>query len=93
MQEKVGVCFDTCHVWDGGYDIVGHLDEVPEEFDRVIGLERLCAVHFNDSLNECGSHKDRHAKIGDMRRAWEICRRSLKSEIERNMGKAKWKQE
>lgn len=65
LQEKMGVCFDTCHVWDGGYDIVNHLDEVLEEFDRVIGLERLCAVHFNDSLNECGSHKDRHAKIGE----------------------------
>ena len=65
LQEKMGVCFDTCHVWDGGYDIVNHLDEVLEEFDRVIGLERLCAVHFNDSMNECGSHKDRHAKIGE----------------------------
>ena len=65
LQEKVGVCFDTCHVWDAGYDIVNHLDEVLEEFDRVIGLERLCAVHFNDSMNECGSHKDRHAKIGE----------------------------
>lgn len=64
-REKLGVCFDTCHVWDAGYDIVGHLDEVLEEFDRVIGLERLCAVHFNDSMNECGSHKDRHAKIGE----------------------------
>ncbi len=64
-QEKLGVCFDTCHVWDAGYDIVGHLDEVLEEFDRVIGLDRLCAVHFNDSMNECGSHKDRHAKIGE----------------------------
>ena len=64
-REKLGVCFDTCHVWDAGYDIVGHLDEVLEEFDRVIGLDRLCAVHFNDSLNECGSHKDRHAKIGE----------------------------
>lgn len=65
LKEKVGVCFDTCHVWDGGYDIVGHLDEVLEEFDRVIGLERLYAVHFNDSMNERGSHKDRHAKIGE----------------------------
>lgn len=64
-QEKLGVCFDTCHVWDAGYDIVGHLDEVLEEFDRVIGLDRLCAVHFNDSMNECGSHKDRHTKIGE----------------------------
>lgn len=64
-REKLGVCFDTCHVWDAGYDIVGHPDEVLEEFDCVIGLERLCAVHFNDSMNECGSHKDRHAKIGE----------------------------
>lgn len=64
-REKLGICFDTCHVWDAGYDIVGHLDEVLEEFDRVIGLERLSAVHFNDSMNECGSHKDRHAKIGE----------------------------
>lgn len=65
LQEKMGVCFDTCHVWDGGYDIVNHLDEVLEEFDRVIGLERLYAVHFNDSMNECGAHKDRHARIGE----------------------------
>ena len=65
LKEKMGVCFDTCHVWDGGYDIVNHLDEVLEEFDRVIGLDKLYAVHFNDSMNECGSHKDRHAKIGE----------------------------
>ncbi|MFR4350681.1 MAG: deoxyribonuclease IV [Roseburia sp.] len=65
LSEKMGVCLDTCHVWDGGYDIVGHLDEVLEEFDRVIGLERLRAVHFNDSMNPCGAHKDRHAKIGE----------------------------
>lgn len=65
LPEKVGVCFDTCHVWDAGYDIAGHLDEVLAEFDRVIGLDRLYAVHFNDSLNERGSHKDRHAKIGE----------------------------
>lgn len=65
LQEKVGVCFDTCHVWDAGYDIGNHFDEVLEEFDRVIGLERLYAVHFNDSMNPCGSHKDRHARIGE----------------------------
>lgn len=64
-REKLGVCFDTCHVWDGGYDIVNHLDEVLTEFDRIIGLERLYAVHFNDSMNVCGAHKDRHAKIGE----------------------------
>lgn len=65
LQDKVGVCFDTCHVWDGGYDIVNNLDGVLEEFDRVIGLDRLKAVHFNDSMNDCGSHKDRHACIGE----------------------------
>lgn len=64
-KEKLGVCFDTCHVWDAGYDIVNHLDEVLTEFDKVIGLDRLYAVHFNDSMNECGTHKDRHAKIGE----------------------------
>lgn len=63
-KEQVGVCLDTCHIWDGGYDIVNHLDEVLDEFDRVIGLQYLKAVHFNDSMNPCGSHKDRHQKIG-----------------------------
>lgn len=65
VQDKMGVCLDTCHVWDGGYDIREHLDEVLEEFDQVIGLERLKAVHLNDSMNGLGSHKDRHAKIGE----------------------------
>ncbi len=65
LKEKVGVCFDTCHVWDGGYDIADRLDEVLEAFDRVIGLDRLCAVHFNDSMNACGARKDRHARIGE----------------------------
>ncbi len=65
LPVKVGVCFDTCHVWDGGYDIVNDLDGVLREFDRVIGLDRLKAVHFNDSMNVCGSHKDRHQKIGE----------------------------
>ncbi len=75
LPEKVGVCFDTCHVWDGGYDIVNHLDEVLDEFDRVIGLERLYAVHFNDSLNDCNTHKDRHAKIGEGKIGAEALRR------------------
>ena len=61
----MGVCLDTCHVWDGGYDIVEHLDEVVGEFDRVIGLGRLKAIHLNDSKNPLGAHKDRHAKIGE----------------------------
>ena len=64
LNDKLGVCFDTCHVWDAGYDIVENLDGVLEEFDKVIGLDRLKAVHFNDSMNVCGSHKDRHQKIG-----------------------------
>lgn len=64
-KEKLGVCLDTCHIWDGGYDIVNHLDDVIKEFDEVIGLERLKAIHLNDSMNELGSHKDRHAKIGE----------------------------
>lgn len=65
LKDKVGVCLDTCHVWDGGYDIVNHLDDVLEEFDRVIGLDNLKAIHLNDSMNGLGSHKDRHAKIGE----------------------------
>ena len=64
-QEKMGVCLDTCHVWDGGYDIVNDLDGVLAEFDRIIGLERLKAIHLNDSLNDLDSHKDRHARIGE----------------------------
>ncbi len=64
LQEKMGVCLDTCHIWDGGYDIVNDLDGVLAEFDRIIGLNRLYAVHLNDSMNPCGSHKDRHQKLG-----------------------------
>lgn len=64
-RDKLGVCLDTCHVYDGGYDIVGHLDEVLDEFDAVIGLERLQAIHLNDSKNPFASHKDRHEKIGE----------------------------
>ena len=63
--ERLGVCLDTCHVWDGGYDIAGHLDAVLEEFDRVIGLERLKALHINDSKNPLGSRKDRHERLGE----------------------------
>ena len=65
IDEKLGVCLDTCHVFDAGYDIVNNLDGVLEEFDNIIGLDRLKAIHLNDSLNSCGSHKDRHAKIGE----------------------------
>lgn len=63
-DELLGVCLDTCHVSDGGYDIVHDLDGVLDEFDRVIGLDRLKALHLNDSKNPCGAHKDRHEKLG-----------------------------
>lgn len=75
LKEKLGVCFDTCHVWDGGYDIVNDLDGVLTEFDHVIGLDRLCAVHFNDSMNDLGSHKDRHQKIGEGKIGLEAMKR------------------
>ena len=64
LSDKIGVCLDTCHVADGGYDIVGDLDGVLTEFDKVIGLSRLKALHLNDSMNPIGSHKDRHQKLG-----------------------------
>lgn len=65
LSDKMGVCLDTCHVSDGGYDIIHDLDGVVAEFDRVIGLRRLKAIHLNDSLNPTGAHKDRHARIGE----------------------------
>ncbi len=64
-SSRLGVCLDTCHVYDSGYDIVNHLEEVIEEFRSVIGLERLKAIHLNDSIYGLESHKDRHAKIGE----------------------------
>ena len=63
-SDNVGVCLDTCHVYDGGYDIVGDLDGVLAEFDRVVGLDKLCALHLNDSKNPFSSHKDRHECLG-----------------------------
>ncbi len=65
LNEKLGVCLDTCHIYDAGYDIVNNLDGVLEEFDSVIGLDRLKAIHLNDSKNPFSSHKDRHEKIGE----------------------------
>lgn len=65
FDEKLGICLDTCHVWDSGYDIVNNLDGVLTEFDEIIGIGRLKAIHLNDSKNPLGSHKDRHAKIGE----------------------------
>lgn len=65
LSDKVGVCLDTCHVYDGGYDIVNNLDDVLESFDKTVGIERLKAIHLNDSKNPFESHKDRHEKIGE----------------------------
>lgn len=65
LGDRLGVCLDTCHVWDAGYDIAGYLDGVLAEFDRIVGIDRLKAIHLNDSLNPCGAHKDRHATIGN----------------------------
>lgn len=64
LNEQMGICLDTCHIFDGGYDLVHNSDGVLEQFDKMIGLNRLKAIHLNDSLNACGSHKDRHACIG-----------------------------
>ncbi len=65
QKDHMGICLDTCHVWDAGYDIAGDLDGVLNRFDRIIGLGRLKAIHLNDSQNPLGAHKDRHAKIGE----------------------------
>ena len=75
--ELLGVCLDTCHVSDAGYDIVNDLDGVLAEFDRVIGLDRLKALHLNDSKNPCGAHKDRHEKLGQGCLGLEMFRRIL----------------
>lgn len=77
-KSKMGICLDTCHVWDGGYDIVHDLDGVLNDFDHIIGLERLKAIHLNDSLNDCGSHKDRHARIGEGKIGMEALVRIIK---------------
>lgn len=77
-KSKLGICLDTCHVWDGGYDIVHDLDGVLNDFDHIIGLERLKAIHLNDSLNDCGSHKDRHARIGEGKIGMEALVRIIK---------------
>lgn len=77
LPEYLGVCFDTCHVWDGGYDIGNDLDKVLDEFDAVIGLDRLKAVHLNDSMNPLSAHKDRHAKIGEGMIGEENLRRAV----------------
>ena len=65
LKNKIGVCLDTCHLYEAGYDIVNDLDGVLEEFDKIVGLDRLYAIHLNDSKNELGAKKDRHEKIGE----------------------------
>ena len=75
LREKLGVCFDTCHTWDAGYDLVNDLDGVLTRFDKVIGLDRLCAMHFNDSKNDRGSRKDRHEKLGQGKLGMEAMKR------------------
>ena len=77
--ESVGVCLDTCHVWDGGYDIVNDLDGVLDEFDRVVGIDRLKAIHVNDSMNAFAAHKDRHEKIGKGKIGLEAFRRIVRN--------------
>lgn len=85
LQEKMGVCFDTCHVWDAGYDIVKDLDGVLAEFDRVVGLHRIRAVHLNNSKNDIGSHKDRHEKIDEGYLPEDAIRRIITHEALRDL--------
>lgn len=77
LNEKIGVCLDTCHINDAGYDIVNDLDGVLENFDRVIGLDRLQAIHINDSKNPLSSHKDRHEVIGKGHIGWDAFARII----------------
>ena len=81
----MGVCFDTCHVWDAGYDIVRDLDGVLTEFDRIVGLHRLRAVHLNNSKNDLGSHKDRHEKIDEGYLPLDAIQRILRHEALREL--------
>jgi deoxyribonuclease-4 len=77
----LGVCLDTCHVWDGGYDVSGNLDAVLSDFDKIVGLQRLKAVHLNDSMNVLASHKDRHEKIGSGKLGLEAVRRIVRHDL------------
>ena len=85
LSEHMGVCFDTCHVWDAGYDIVRDLDGVLTEFDRVVGLRRIRAVHLNNSKNDIGSHKDRHEKIDEGYLPLDAIRRIITHEALRDL--------
>lgn len=85
LSHKIGVCLDTCHVWDSGYDIVEDLDGVLRDFDRVVGVDRLKAIHLNDSMNPRGSHKDRHEKIGQGHIGLEAFRRIVTHPLLRDL--------
>jgi deoxyribonuclease-4 len=85
LSDKLGVCLDTCHIYDGGYDIVNDLDGVLERFDHVIGLSRLYAIHLNDSKNPFSSHKDRHEKIGEGSLGIETFRKVINHEKLRHL--------
>lgn len=85
LKEKLGVCLDTCHIWDGGYDIVNNFDGVLNEFDKVIGLDKLKAIHLNDSKNDLSSHKDRHEKIGEGKIGLEAITRIINNERVRDL--------
>ncbi len=85
LKDKLGVCLDTCHVFDGGYDIVNNLDGVLDEFNKVIGLDRLKAIHLNDTKNILASHKDRHEKIGDGNLGLEAIKRIINHPKLRNL--------
>ena len=85
LSGQMGVCFDTCHVFDAGYDIVNDLDGVLREFDRIIGLRRLRAVHLNDSMNPIGSRRDRHARIGEGRIGFEALARVVNHPLLRDL--------
>lgn len=85
QKDKIGICLDTCHVWDGGYDVRGNFDGVLDELDRVIGIERLKAVHINDSKNPMGARKDRHACIGEGEIGYEALRYVVDHEAVRGL--------
>ncbi len=84
-SSRLGVCLDTCHVYDGGYDIKDHLDDVLEEFDRVIGLKRLKAIHLNDTKNILGSHKDRHERLGQGNLGYDAIKRIIQHPLLQNL--------
>ena len=85
LKDNIGVCFDSCHLYDAGYDVVNNLDDVLKEFDDVVGLDRLKAMHLNDSKNPYASHKDRHEKIGEGALGIEAFRRIINHEHLRNL--------